>query len=85
MNRDQARAYIDRDWGLFERIDRDAAREALASEDPLAAHRIACALYEHMRAVRPDWPSERERAADFAHHVELKRILERASRALAAR
>jgi hypothetical protein len=33
----------------------------------------------HMRSVRPDWPSERERADDLSHHVELKRQIDLAS------
>jgi hypothetical protein len=43
------------------------------------------ALYEHVRRIRPDFPTERDRAEDLAHHVALKRLLDRASRALAVR
>ncbi|MFL5417748.1 MAG: hypothetical protein ACJ78Y_17235 [Myxococcales bacterium] len=42
--------------------------------------RIARELFAHARAVNPDWPSEREREADLAHHVELKRALSSVSR-----
>jgi hypothetical protein len=37
-----------------------------------------------MRQLRPDWPSEQERSADLAHHVELKRRLDAAAHARAA-
>jgi hypothetical protein len=43
------------------------------------------ALYEHVRRIRPDFPTERDRAEDLAHHVALKRLLDQASRALAVR
>jgi hypothetical protein len=43
------------------------------------------ALYEHVRRVRPDFPTDRDRAEDLAHHVALKRLLDRASRVLAVR
>ncbi|WP_437812025.1 hypothetical protein [Sorangium sp. So ce1078] len=43
------------------------------------------ALYDHARRVRPDFPTERERAEDLAHHIELKRLLERAAGAFAVR
>jgi hypothetical protein len=35
-----------------------------------------------MRRVRPDWPSDAERAEDLAHHLELKGWFDRAARAL---
>jgi hypothetical protein len=41
-----------------------------------------------MRLLRPDWPSDEERRLDLAHHLELKRALERvagAQLALASR
>jgi hypothetical protein len=85
MDRNQVRSFVERDWDAFARIDREAARDPKTAADPLGAYRIACALLEHMRCVRPDWPTESERAADFEHHVEQKRTLDRASRALAAR
>jgi len=34
-------------------------------------------LREHMSVVRPDWPTAQERADDLAHHIELKRKLDR--------
>jgi len=43
------------------------------------------ALYEHVRRIRPDFPTDRERAEDLTHHVALKRLLDQASRALAVR
>jgi hypothetical protein len=46
---------------------------------------VSHALYEHVRRVRPDFPTDRDRAEDLAHHVALKRLLDRASRAFAVR
>jgi hypothetical protein len=43
------------------------------------------ALYDHVRRIRPDFPTPRDRAEDLAHHVALKRLLDDASRALAVR
>jgi hypothetical protein len=42
-------------------------------------------LYEHVRRVRPDFPTARERDQDFADHLELKRRLDQASHVLASR
>jgi hypothetical protein len=46
---------------------------------------VSHALYEHVRRVRPDFPTDRDRAEDLAHHVALKHLLDRASRVLAVR
>jgi hypothetical protein len=43
------------------------------------------ALFEHARRLRPDFPTERDRAEDLAHHVALKRLLDRARRAFTVR
>ncbi len=43
------------------------------------------ALFEHVRLVQPGFPSEQQRRADFDHHVALKQLIDRASRAFADR
>jgi hypothetical protein len=60
------------------------ARE-IRSGDSLAALRAGHALFEHARSVLPQFPTDEERAADFAHHLKLRRLLDVASRALAVR
>jgi len=42
-------------------------------------------LWQHARRVRPDWPTPRDRNEDLAHHVELKRRLDRAADAFTRR
>lgn len=42
-------------------------------------------LYDHVRRIRPDFPTERDRSEDLAHHVSLKHLLDQASYALAVR
>jgi hypothetical protein len=37
-----------------------------------------------MRQINPDWPTEAERQEDLAHHLELKRTLDRAARVVLA-
>jgi hypothetical protein len=43
------------------------------------------ALWQYMRRLRPDWPTARDRAEDLAHHIELKRMIDRAAHAFTAR
>ena len=81
MDRDAIRAFAARDRAEVA----DAKAAWWASADPDVRVRAAHALWEHARRVRPDWPTADDRAADLDHHVHLKRLLDRAGRALADR
>jgi hypothetical protein len=82
VDRDDVRAFLLRGWAQAERLEKDHWARRHREEGPLAPFRAVSALLEHMRRARPDWPGASEREADLAHHVEQKRLLERASRAL---
>lgn len=51
----------------------------------MATFRASQMLAEHVRLLRPDWPSCEERQMDFEHHVALKRDIDRAAGAFARR
>jgi hypothetical protein len=57
----------------------DYWRQAAQSGEGLAAFEAAQALYEHARSVS-DFPDQSYREADFAHHLRLKDMIDRASR-----
>ena len=52
---------------------------------PVRTIRASQALWQFVRRLRPDWPTQRDRAGDLAHHVELKRKIDRAAHVVAAR
>jgi hypothetical protein len=52
---------------------------------PARTMQVSRELFQYMRRLRPEWPTDRDRAEDLAHHVELKRKIDRAARAFAAR
>jgi hypothetical protein len=56
----------------------------MAERGPLATFEASPALWDHMRRLRPDWPSPDERREDLAHHVTLKRAIDRAGGAFLA-
>jgi hypothetical protein len=56
-----------------ERYWRDHKRE----HGPAAGIRIADELRRQVLAVRPDWPSEREREEDLATHLRVIEVLRR--------
>ena len=68
-----------------EQLKREHWAREFREHGGLATLRAGHALYEYARRVRPDLPTERDRTEDLAHHVALKRLLDRASRALAFR
>jgi hypothetical protein len=84
IDRDSIRAFVDRDWVGSERRERHHWSQHLRRRGPGANVAASQALFLHMRGLRPDWPSERERAQDLSHHIELARALARAARAFAA-
>ena len=73
------RAYARRPyWAAAEAGKQEHWARELA-RNPLATFEASQALWVHMRQVNPDWPTDVERADDLAHHVELKRALDRAA------
>ncbi len=85
MDRDAIRAFVARDRdrvAALKRRHHAGRNRATRGRSGLEAGR---ALREYARRVRPDWPTARDRDADFAQHVALKRLLDRAARAFAAR
>jgi hypothetical protein len=84
MDSQAARAFLARDWAEAERLEQEHWARLRREEGPAALLRAAQLLWNHMRRQRPDWPGERARAEDLAHHVAQKRLLDQAARALDA-
>jgi hypothetical protein len=78
-----ARAYVERRWRNAEELKREHWAREFEAHGPAATLRASHALWRHVRLLRPDWPSEADRQDDLAHHVALKRRIDRAARAFA--
>lgn len=83
MDASSIRRFVDRPWERLRAAKRRYWAEEAAARGGDASRRASRVLWLHMRQVRPDWPSDAERAADLAHHLELKGWLDRAARGLA--
>jgi hypothetical protein len=80
---EHVRAFARRDWHAAGHAkDEHWARE-FARRGPAATLEASAALWQHMRLIRPDWPTDQERSEDLAHHVALKRAIDRAARVFA--
>ena len=77
------RAFARRDWQAAEVSKREHWTREFAARGPAATLEASAALWQHMRMVRPDWPTEGERREDLAHHIALKRAIDRAARVFA--
>jgi hypothetical protein len=78
------RAFIRRDRARVQAAKRAHwARTARAT--PKVGVALAHALYEHAKAVSPDFPSRQSRDDDFSHHQRLKGLIDRAARSLSVR
>jgi len=74
---DDLRAYARRPWHVAAALKQEHWIRELA-RNPLATFEASQALWVHMRQINPGWPTEAERQEDLAHHIALKRALDRA-------
>jgi hypothetical protein len=72
------RAYAARRWHVAEALEQAHWTSELA-RNPLATFQAAQGLWVHMRLVNPEWPTEAQRQEDLAHHIALKRAIDRAA------
>ena len=84
LDLEDVRAFARRRWDVAE----DEKRAFIAAQyraDPIAHARSVDALRDHLRAVRPEWPTRADLERDLEDHVELKRKLDRAAPLVASR
>lgn len=79
MNPEDLRAYAQRAWHVAEALKQEHWAREVAERGRLATFAASQVLWEHMRRLRPDWPAPEERREDLAHHVALKRAIDRAA------
>ena len=75
---DDLRAYARRPWHVAAALKQEHWAHELSS-NPLATFEASQALWVHMRQVDPGLPTEAELQADLAHHIALKRAIDRAA------
>ena len=79
MNPEDLRAYAQRAWHVAEALEQGHWAREVAERGYVATFEASEVLWEHMRRLRPDWPAPEERREDLAHHVALKRAIDRAA------
>lgn len=75
MNASDLRSYMERDWSLVRTTKEHYWAEHGA--DPQAAWSLADELRQHVRDLRPDWPSDAAREEDLAVHARVAADLRR--------
>jgi hypothetical protein len=79
VDRRDVKAFAERAWRVANALKREHWAREFAERGPAATLAASHSLWQHMRLLRPDWPSDEERREDLAHHVVLKRTLDRAA------
>lgn len=85
MNADDIREFVARQREPVQREKLEYWAKGARSGRHKSALEAGRELFEHARAVLPDFPNERYLADDFNHHLLLKSLLDRASAALPIR
>ncbi len=75
LDPDDLRAYAGRDWGAPDRLSRPNRVQAPVHEKV----RMAVALYESTRSLRPEWPTAEDRWRDLQNHIRVRALLRRAA------
>lgn len=73
----ELRAFALRDWERLAEMKRAAWLERKRKLGSTTAFSDAAELFQWVRRVRPDWPSEQDRALDLEHHGQLNRLFDR--------
>jgi hypothetical protein len=84
MDSTNARRFVERSWDALAALEHEHWAREFAQHGPRATLEAAVLLWEHMRRIRPDWPSDAERQHDLIHHLQLKGAIDRAAGALHA-
>jgi hypothetical protein len=77
---EHVRAFAERDWRAAEALKRAHWAREFTIRGPAATLEASQVLWRHMRLGRPEWPTDEDRRDDLAHHVALKRAIDRAAR-----
>ena len=85
MRRAEICAFVARDRERVAALKREHHAKQYRASHGTAGLEAGGVLREHARRVRPDWPTERDRREDLAHHLALKRRIDRAAHAFSAR
>jgi hypothetical protein len=75
MTRDHVAAFVARDWQRLARSKAAAWRAARHNRTTAELLAAADTLRRHARAVKPDWPTAADRAADLATHQRVSEAL----------
>jgi hypothetical protein len=85
MKPNDIQAFMRRGWDRKEALKREYWAEQHQERGASATLDASMALRDHLVALRPDWPTAEDRAADLRHHLELIAKLEQSADAFSSR
>jgi hypothetical protein len=75
VDRDDILAFARRDWSQLAEAKTGFWREQKRNRSPAELLAIGDQLRRHVQSVRPEWPSDGERADDLAVHLRVAEAL----------
>lgn len=70
MNPSDIKSFMKRGWNRKEALKQEYWAEQHREKGAIATLTASMALRDHLKALRSDWPTAEERAADLRHHLE---------------
>ena len=77
MNTRDIKEFANRDWSIISDLDRAYWAAEFQRNGAASSRSASQALWLHMKSIRPEWPSLKERNHDLENHIALKQLLDR--------
>jgi hypothetical protein len=84
MNDLEIKDYASRQWSRISGHDRSYWVAEYRRSGYASTQKASLALWQHMKAIRQEWPDDTERKQDLEHHIAFKKLLDRTADALSA-
>ncbi|MFP6663429.1 MAG: hypothetical protein VCC00_04435 [Deltaproteobacteria bacterium] len=85
MDRSDVLRFVQRDRTRARTSKADFWARQYATRGASATLAASMQLHEHMRRIRPDWPTPADRDRDLHHHIEMARLYGRIAYAFRSR
>jgi hypothetical protein len=85
MSGQDIKEYLSRDWSKKADLDRAYWAAEYRRNGPASTLKASQTLWLHMKSIRPDWPTRRDRKLDLENHIALKKLLDRIGNGLPSR
>jgi hypothetical protein len=84
MNDLELRDYANRQWSQISGHDRLYWVAEYQRNGYLSTQKASQSLWQHMKAIRNEWPDDKDRKQDLDYHIAFNKLLDRIADALSS-